>query len=179
MPIIASRAGSQIGAFLHNRTYWAAKLDTDDGGSKWICELDQIADLRRAEHRDMDWCLEVVAAGDHKRVRELWMFCPPSLTSPLGNTATLRFKLPEERQRAFVLKRGSRSVGYQSMDYLIIGKVTDDLTGECECFIWDNRLRAMSSPYHTNVHNFTAWREGVMPIGKLSFEVLGLNVKEL
>lgn len=177
MPVIVSKLGSQIGAFLQDRPYWAAKLDQDDGGSRWICELDQVSDLRRATKRDMDWTLDVVGSGDHKRIKELWMFCPKTRYSPLGNTATLRFRLPQERQRAFVLKRGSLSLFHRSLDYLIIGKVTDDLVGSCECFIWDDKLRVMSSPYHTNVRNFTAWRDGVMPIGKLSYDVLGLTLK--
>jgi hypothetical protein len=170
MPIIASHLGSQIGAFFSNRCYWAVKLTND----KWLCELDTIPDLRTGTQRELDWTLDIVGSGDIGRIRELWMFCPKSLTSPLGNTATLRFTEP---RTAFVLKRGSVSMFHRTMDYLIIGKVLDKYTGDCECFIWDDRLRGMSAPYYTNVSNFAAWRAGVLPIGRLSYEVLGLDIK--
>lgn len=192
MPIIKSKLGSQIGKFFASRAYWAVKLRDD----RWLCELDKIPDVLRKKDitrpgeiliadfrgpgkptdRELDWSLDIVGTGDNALIKELWLFCPPSRISPMGNTATLRF-LPHETKCAFVLKRGSVYFTHRQLDYLIIGKVTDKQTGDCTCFIWDEQLKVMSSPYQTNVSDFTAWRPGIMPIGKLALDVLGLDVR--
>jgi hypothetical protein len=168
--MILSHMGSQIGAFYHNRSYWAVKLVDN----RWRCELDGVPDFRTGTSRDLDWSLDIVGSGENNRIKELWMFCPKTVHSPLGNTAMLKIS---ERGTAFVLKAGNFSLYGKKPLALIIGQVTDKLTGDCQCFIWDEYLRVMSSPFKTNVKNFSSWRDGVAPIGELSTDVLGLDVR--
>lgn len=154
MPILSSRMGSFFA-----KPYWAIKRH--DGS--WLCELDRL-----------DWTLDIVTTGDILRASELWMFCPRTQSNPKGSTATIRLR-PEEKGCAFYFKRAL--ISYEGrFDHMIIGKVLDRHTGDCEVFIWDDVLKVMSLPIKNNVNYFSSWRVGVSDIGPLSHEVIGLKL---
>lgn len=170
MSLIVSKGKSLVGQFLRNRAYWAVKLK--DGS--WVCELDPVTNFRRAEQRTLDWSLDIVGTGDVKRIDELWLFCPRSKTSPGGNTARLKITEPGT---AFVLKVGHVSIERRQATAVMIGRVENKLTGDCVCFIWDSVMKAMSQPWYSNVYHLGTWREGVAPLGRLAFDVVGLDLR--
>lgn len=182
MPIIVSRLGSRIGAFIHNKSYWAVKLR--DG--RWLSEIDLYPGLR-SDHPYYDWSLDLVGTGDVARIRELWLFAPPNRLSPMGNTATLFFG-PFEHHTAFQL----HITGYNTFGRVatsqIIGRVTDKATGDCIAHIWDAKNRVMVVNWETNIKTFARWEQAVAeklhkplvkvkqtaPPGALSKDVHGL-----
>lgn len=172
MGIITSRFGNKIGQF-ERRAYWAAKLRDDT----WLSEIDnkQWFFGKIEAPRTYDWTMDLVTTGDVLKIKELWMFCRAGRVSRKGNTACLRFD-PTGRDAgmAFMFNLTQMSVDVR-IDHKVIGKVTDRMTGECECFIWDDEIGGMSSPYVTNVNDFAAWRPGIPHIGRLSHEVIGLR----
>src|SRR5437016_1178202 len=66
--MILSHLGSQIGAFLHDTSYWAVKLRDN----RWRCELDGVPDIRTATTRNLDWSLDIVGSGENNKIKELW-----------------------------------------------------------------------------------------------------------
>lgn len=79
---------------------------------------------------------------------------------------------------AFQFKGGALNMGtgYRYSTFQVIGRVTNKETLECECFIWDSLMKAMSTPYHTSLMDFKPWREGASPVGRLSLDVIGVRV---
>lgn len=116
------------------RSYWAAKLNTGE----WVSEARMVHNWRTGEQRHLDWYLDIVATGDHQRVQELWLLCPPSRTSPLGNTARLPIVRPGSAFQFKIATHDSPIIGdgVRTLQAHIIGRV-DDAEGNCTCFIWD------------------------------------------
>ena len=172
MGIVTSVLGSMVGLLLPDRPYWAVKLST----GKWACELDTRKDARiPGGVRTFDWTLDLVDTGDIARVRELWLFCPPNPMHPMGQTARLPIVDPYS---CFQMKVGMVHAFGASDRYMasqIIGRVTNKVEGDCECFVWDAELNAMGT-WNSNVYRMGSWREGIAPQGDLSFEVLGLRL---
>ena len=160
------------------RSYWAVRRDDD----KWICEAQYVHDWRKGERRHLDWPNDIRATGDCKRIKELWLLCPPSKTSPLGNTARIPIHRPCS---AFEFKIatadfvGIVGTGKRTVQCHIIGRVNES-DGSCVCFAWDpiedglitpettvydaatghikvNDDGTPFYPMHTNVHSF-GWR---------------------
>lgn len=166
------------------RSYWAVKLNNDD----WVCEARLKMDLARGEMRLYDWSNDLVSTGDVMQVKELWLFCPPSRTSPLGNTARLPIVEPGT---AFQFKVATAdSTGTRTVQAHIIGRVTNKETGDCECFIWDTEQDGLCTPEtpiftlgrepsyagRTNVYNFRSWRPSIAPLGALKLDDLGVRL---
>lgn len=187
MAVIPSIAGSLIGTFT-DHPYWAVRLypgksypDHPVRDIEWMCELDpNLSSLNRTSPH-YDWTFDLITTGDILRIAELWMFCPKNPLSPNGNTATLHFT-PEEVGTAFLFNVAQTSL-YGRYDHRIIGKVTDRLNGDCVCFIWDDELQVMSTPWHSNIYHFGTWRPGVpgktggvAPIAALNHEIIGLQL---
>lgn len=171
MGIIRSLAGNMIGSILPQRSYWAAKRV--DG--KWLCELDLIDDGKGGK-RQLDWTLDLVSAGDLVRpgIKELWLFCPPSLSRPLGQSDFFHI---DPEHPGFQLKVGllyAWGMEGRKMEAQLIGRVEDMATGECDCKIWDAGVSAFGD-WHTNIHAMGAWREGIASIGALDLNVLGIH----
>jgi hypothetical protein len=189
---VFSQGGYPIGSPEPDRAYWAVKLN--DG--KWLCELDQVQDLIIGR-RHLDWSLDICGpSGDWRKIVELWMICPPTAISPAGNTARLPITVPGT---AFQLKVGflDSSIGNSLRRQVaqMIGRVTNEETGDCEVFVYDYAAQALVvcengkdedgkpayGPWKTNVYNMGSWRPNipgtpsVAPIGRLSFEVVGLH----
>lgn len=170
MGMVTSVLGSVVGLLLPDRPYWAVKL----ASGKWACELD----TRKGSDgrvRGFDWTLDLIDNGDIARVRELWLFCPPNRQHPLGQTARLPIVEP---YTCFQMKVGmvhAFGASDRSMVSQLIGRVTNKVEGDCECFVWDAQLQAMGT-WSSNVYRMGSWREGIAPPGDLSFEVLGLRL---
>ncbi len=120
------------------RSYWAAKLNAGGDASEWVCEARMVHNWRKGEQRQIDWMDDIVATGDCRKVTELWLLCPPSRTSPLGNTARLPITRPGS---AFQFKIATHDTaiigpGVRNQQAHVIGRV-DDTEGNCTCFAWD------------------------------------------
>lgn len=176
------------------RSYWAAKLKSGE----WVSEARMVHDWRVGASRYLDWYLDIVATGDHKRVIEMWLLCPPSRTSAQGNTARLPITSPSS---AFQFKTStSDSViigrGIQTLQSQVIGRVENE-AGDCTCFIFDPIQGGLLTPKteiqdtrrggihrdstgnpryagKTNVLRFHAWRDSVAPVGLLALDRLGV-----
>lgn len=173
MGIITSVLGSTIGRFYGDRSYWAVKLSN----GKFQSELDSVFDLAHAGKRPFDWTLDLVATDDIMKVKELWLFCPPSSINPFGSTAHFPILIPGTAFQFKVSNMDSSLVAStKSMVSQVIGRVDDPATGDCTFFVYDAPLNAMSFPLKTNINDFGSWREGIAPIKQLSFEVLGLRL---
>jgi hypothetical protein len=170
MSFIPSVLGSVIGKIFPNRSYWAVKLST----GKWCCELDTRFDAGIA--RPFDWTLDLVDTGDVEKIKELWLFCPPSPGNPLGSTARLPIVEPGTAFQFKVASLHALGASERWVESQIIGRVEEKETQACTCFIWDAPLRLMSTPYTTTLQQFGSWREGIAPIGALSHTVLGLRL---
>jgi hypothetical protein len=179
------------------RSYWAVKLDTGE----WVSEARVKTDLYKGEERHFDWSNDLVANGDVARIKELWLLCPPSKTSPLGNTARLVITEPNT---AFQFKVATADSNFaatsRTVQAHIIGKITNKETGACECFIWDSVQEGLITPDtkifdasepdfvkknkygfpilagKTNVYNFHSWRDGIAPLGRLELNTIGAKI---
>lgn len=172
MGLITSVLGSVVGVFLPDRPYWAVKLST----GKWACELDTRKDDRvPSGHRPFDWTLDLIDNGDIRKVRELWLFCPPNPGNPLGQTAHLTITEPGTVFQMKVGRVDAFGAWGRSMASQVIGQVTNKETGACECFLWDTELQALGT-FQTSVNDFESWREGIPRQGQLSHAVLGFDL---
>lgn len=166
------------------RSFWAAKLSTGE----WVSEARFVHDFRKGEQRRIDWMDDICATGDCKLITELWLLCPPSKTSPLGNTA----RLPIVRaSSAFQFKVATHDTygvvgpGVRTLQAHIIGRV-DNAEGDCTCFIWDPVQDGLLTPEtpifereghyagKTNVNHFHSWRPSVAPLGQLALDRIGV-----
>lgn len=178
------------------RSYWAVKLSTGD----WLCEARVTTDPLHGRERHFDWTLDLVATGDVLKIKELWLLCPPSKTSPLGNTARLDISEPGTAFQFKIATADSSiaSPATRTLQAHIIGKVTDKLTGACECYIYDPVEDGMITPEtqiydpiqgrrkdenghpvyagRTNVYSFHSWRPGLAPPGLLHLDRLGVRL---
>jgi len=179
------------------RSYWAVKLNN----GTWISEARTHIDLYKGIERPYDWSNDLVANGDVAKIRELWLLCPPSTTSPLGNTARLDISEP---YTAFQLKVGTvdsnLTASSRTVQAHIIGKVINKENGDCECYIWDYMQDGLITPNtliydplakdhierdekgrpiyagRTNVYHFHSWRGAIAPLGLLELGTLGVRL---
>lgn len=188
---VFSQGGYPIGSPDPDRSYWAVKLNN----GKWLCELDQVNDLQRGK-RNLDWTLDIASTDDWAYVTELWMICPPTAISPTGNIARLPIS---PAGTAFQFKVGVMDSNFgESLRRplaQIIGRVVNQETGDAEAWVFDYGAGALLvhdngkdrdghiiyGPWKTNVYRMGSWRPNipgtpqVAPIGRLSFDVLGLH----
>src|SRR5438045_1897656 len=94
---VTTALGAIINPFVIHHAVWAVKLST----GKFLSERDMVWDSLQREHgadgifptrpnkRPFDWTLDLVQTGDVRKIRELWLVCPPNPHSPFGNTARL------------------------------------------------------------------------------------------
>jgi len=79
--------------------------------------------------------------------------------------------------------------GGDRLEYLVIGRVIDPAVGWCECFIWDYFPKETRDDkgeliyrepnlvaWHSNIHNFGAWRDTMTPLTELNMEVQGFKL---
>lgn len=171
MSLITSVLGSVVGIFLPDKAYWAAKLST----GKWVCELDSRYEIRSGQKRPFDWTLDLIDTGDIKKIRELWLFCPPNPANPFGQTARLPITEPGTAFQFKVANVDAFGGWGKSLASQVIGRVVDKHEQTCECFVWDAGLNALGT-YNTTITHFGSWRDGIAPQQHLSHEVLGLSL---
>lgn len=156
-----------------DRSYWAVKLDNDE----WVCEARMHTDVYRGVERQYEWYEDIVANGDGAHIKELWLLCPANKLSPLGNTARLPILQP---WTAFDFKVNHASSNFvqtwKTQEAHIIGRVDDKATGDCTCFIWDDRYSVLCEPFCTNVYNFGTWKSSLPPRGELALEKIGVKL---
>lgn len=145
-------------------------------GSWWTCELSTgrilserstLWDFRAGGLRALDWSLDLVSTGDILKVKEVTLHCPD------GQVVTFTIKEPGT---VFQLKIATMHIlvaGKQEECHLI-GKVVDKASGACVCAVWDRQEGLVE--YASNVYAFGTWRPGILPLGKLDQDVLGLRL---
>ncbi len=178
-----------------DRSYWAVKLNNEE----WVCEARVKTNVYSGEERQFDWSNDLVANRDVNHIKELWLLCPPSRTSPLGNTARLDIEAPKTAFQFKVTHVDSTiAETVRNLPYHIIGRVDDAVTGDCTCFIFDpvqggllttstlifDPLTAVAKKDHkgkymtagrNNIYNFHSWDPGrVAHLGRLELNTLGL-----
>ncbi|SRR6266702_3185935 len=202
MGVVSTMLGSLLSPLLLDHAVWAVKLADD----RFLSERDMVFDHRQNDftlrdddtlhlsleeqakrranpqinRRPIDWYDDLVATGDVLKVKELWLLCPPGpivngrIHNPFGSTAKLFITEPGT---AFQFKTKHLHMGAGTAVYdQIIGRVIDKVSGDCEYFVWDAALHAMSTPMRNNVNNFQTWREGIGSPGPLSHQVLGFKL---
>jgi hypothetical protein len=147
-------------------SYWKVTLTT----GKTFHEGQVTFDLRRGP-RNIVWLEDVVGSGDNGRISEL------TLCTPEGDVS-----LPIlEPYTAFQLQRGTSLLfaGISIVNCQIIGRVDDRETGACTAVIWDvqgdEAGKHLYVDHFTTVKDFAKWRDGVMDIGQLSYDEVGLR----
>lgn len=152
-------------------SYWSCLLTT---GKRWS-ERQLVPTLIKGQRglRRLDWALDLASTGDAKRIKEITLHCPD------GRNAVL--EIPESGT-AFQFKTKSMNMlGSNGVDleFQVIGRVLDKISGECECFAWDYRPLPGEQhlvAYKTNIHHFGAWRDNITPLGALAIDVQGLRL---
>ena len=128
---------------------------------------------KERSERQIDWGNDLVSTGDVRRIREVRLHCPD------GRTATLEIT-PDMPAFQFKTKALDMIGAYgMALEYHVIGRVNDKVTGRCECFIWDYRplpgaLNLIA--YKSSIYNFGGWRNTVTPLGALSLDVQGFKL---
>lgn len=180
-----------------DRSYWAVKLNTGE----WLCEARVKTDLYNGRERHFDWSNDLVANGDVLKITQIWLLCPPSQTSPLGNTAYLTITEPGTAFQFKVAAVDSNitATSRQAIAH-VIGKVINKETGDCECFIWDEVQQGLITPEtqiydpitrgikrgkegtpvyagKNNVYDFHSWNPGsIAHLGRLELRTLGVRL---
>lgn len=152
---------------LEGLSYWRVKLQSGREYSEGDIALLPSAGYVMPRPGRIDWANDIVGSGDNARIQELWL-CTPAAD----------FMLEVDREHpAFQLHRGGVDLltGTRTMLAQICGRIEDKATGACKAFIWDiveQRIYTLE----TNVHDFAAWRPGVIPIGPLALKVQGIDL---
>lgn len=151
--------------------YWSLVLTS---GKEWS-EHSLVGSLRKGQAglRQLDWGDDIVSTGDVHRVKEITLHCPD------GRTATLEIA---DGMEPFQFKTKSLDmIGYNGigLEYMVIGRVVDKVSGRCECFVWDYRPKPGEPhlvAYKSSIYRFGGWRDTVTPIGALGLEVQGFRL---
>jgi hypothetical protein len=153
------------------QSYWSVLLTT---GKRWS-EHDLVPTWQAGVRgvRKLDWGNDIVSSGDIKRVKEITLHCPDK------RTAVLEIADPGT---AFQFKTRSLTVLTEDgggLEFQVIGRVVDKVSGRCECFIWDYHPKPGEPnlvAYKSTIREFGAWRDTMMPIMALSLEVQGFKL---
>lgn len=181
------------------RSFWAVKLSTGE----WVSEARVKFDIYTGEYRYFDWSNDLVATGDVKKIKEIWLFCPPGKHAPMGNTAHIPIIEPGT---AFQFKVGMVDsnivVSSKSVQAHVIGRIDNKETGDCTCFIYDpiedglltpeteiydknntesgfrrlNQDGSIATVGKTNITRFHSWRESLGFVGNVEFQNLGIKL---
>lgn len=151
---------------LRGETFWRATLTS----GKTLTEGQPSFDFLRGT-RSVDWYLDIVGNGDCRRIENL------TLCTPEGDFTLVSLHVPPEPCSFFQFKRGTKQLltGGNVANAHIVGRVDDKSTGECTAIIWDNQERRVYT-HSTNIHRFSAWREGIIPIGALNYVAMGVTL---
>ncbi len=144
-------------------SWWTCELST----GRILSERTAIWDMRAGGLRALDWSLDLVSAGDILKIKTVSLHCP--------DERVVTF-LIEEPGTVFQLKIATMHmlVAGKQEECQLIGKVIDKVSGACTCAVWDRQDGLIE--YASNVYAFGTWRPGILPLGKLSLDVLGLRL---
>lgn len=152
-------------------SFWSVLLSTN----KRLSERQLVPTFRQGQRgvRRLDWALDLTATGDIKRVKEVTLHCPD------GRIAVL--EIPESGTAFQFKTKALNMLGANdiNLEYQVIGRVLDKVSGCCECFAWDYRPKPGEPSlvaYKTSIYQFGAWRDTVTPLGALGLEVQGLRL---
>lgn len=154
-----------IRAFVAGESYWNVIFQN----GKELSELDTKPYLDEGKVlrvRSVEWLEDIIGSGDLGNVKEA-MLCTPQGIAHF--TVTEPYTVFQFSRGTLALLEGNRIKNLQCM-----GVVTNKDTGECECAVWDQQTRQLYTMFN-NVKDFQAWREGVIPIGRLNIEALDLR----
>ena len=151
--------------------YWSVLLST---GKRWS-ERDLVPTWTSGQRgvRKLDWSLDLVSTGDIRRVREVTLHCPdgrPAVLEITEDTPPFQFKTKTLNML------GASDI---SMEFQVIGRVIDKVTGRCECFVWDYHPKEGEPhlvAYKTSIYRFGSWRDTLTPLGALGLEVQGFRL---
>src|SRR6266568_1268522 len=163
---IATSLGAIADAIDPRLSYWSVLLTS---GREWS-EHHLIPTFKKGQAgvRKLDWALDLVSTGDIHRIKELRLHCPD------GRKAVLEI-LPDTPPFQFKTKTLNMiGAGDNALEFQVIGRVIDKVSGRCECFAWDYRPKPGEPQlvaYKSNIYNWGAFRDTVTPIGALGIEV--------
>ena len=151
--------------------YWSLVLRS---GKVWS-EHSMVGTWRSGQKgvRQLDWGNDIVSTGDVHKVKEIRLHCPD------GRVAVLEIV---DGMEPFQFKTRSLEMigaGGNPLEYMVIGRVIDKVSGRCECFIWDYRPIPGAEhliAYKSTIYNFGGWRDTVTPVGALGLEVQGFRL---
>lgn len=149
--------------------YWRAVLTTGQKLSKY----DKVYDSRVGGERELDWTLDLISTGDILKVKELHLVYP-------GLFRYAKLKITEPGT-AFQFCRQVKGMDMSTMEMVdrveaqIIGRIFDKENGLCQGYIWD-RVKGLMQYTDVDINAFPSWREGLMPPGELSLDVLGVRL---
>jgi hypothetical protein len=149
--------------------YWRTVLIT---GRK-ISKYDKVFDSRIGGERELDWTLDLISTGDILKIKELHLVYPG-----IFRYAKLKITEPGTAFQFCRQVKGMNPCTGEMIDRVeaqIIGKVYDKVNGLCQGYVWD-RVKGLMEYTDVDINNFPAWREGLMPPGKLSLDVLGVRL---
>lgn len=144
------RMMSGVSKLVRGQSYWEVILETGQIYSELA----------------MDW-QELVQQGLLAHVQQI------VLHTPVGD-ARLDISRPYS---VFQLKCGTCSLftGARLVQAQIIGRV-ENAQGLCVAMIWDVSVQHLYDNVATNVHHFKAWRPGVLPIGAIAQDAVGIKL---
>lgn len=154
---------SPLQVMMAGESYWRVHL------THRIRELSEL-DIKAIQQPDgtwlnrrIEWLEDLIGSGDIKHVTKV------TLITPRGVAALSVL----EPYTVFQLSRGTCGLlgGHKIKDMQLVGVVTDKTTGDCEYALWDVLVQQLYRG-KTNVHNFHAWRPGVIPLGALNLKAL-------
>lgn len=146
------------------QSYWRVKLST----GRILCELDTITDIRSARTRHAEWLEDLCGSGDLNKSIEV------TLCTPHGDVS---IDVPRPYS-VFQLNCGIVSLFDHSKvkTAQIIG-VIDGEDGSCVCAIWDAVEQRLYPEFRSTVLSFGAWRDGIVPLGRLNVEAMGVTLQ--
>lgn len=174
MNILPGRPFDQLHALVSGRSYWGIALRrTPEAKNEWRSELDTKVSVRDAWGGNLQWYDDIVATGDIRYVKELWLFCPRSKNTPVGATCELDI---HPGQYAFQIKGAACNIagGGRYDTWQLIGRVDNPITGDSTCYVWDY-LDGRCYKHQMNILRPVPWREHGPRIGQLNLNVVGLE----
>lgn len=147
--------------FERGESFWRVILNT----GKEYSELDIIDSDPIRGIRPLDWHLDLVATGDVARIAELWLHTP-------GGDVALKIVEP---RTAYIFNSSLLALG-RSKVAQVIGRVDDKEQGTGIAFIWDVPMQQMYRDDQASVRDFKAWRPGIVNIGALALDNMGVRL---
>jgi hypothetical protein len=161
---------NHLRVLMAGESYWKIRLPS----GKTLSELDTKpieVQGKRVLMRRLEWKEDLIDSGDIRHVQEVMLVTPQGTA---GITVV-------EPYTCFQLARGTLAYDGEQGKMIrlknaqIIGVVTDKETGTCEYAVWDIQAQQIYTGQN-NVLDFSAWREGIVPVGRLNLEAMDVRL---